>query len=67
MTKIKNPLVNYENKWVALTPDNKKVIMSAKDLKSLHNKLLEKKVKKNQAVLMWVPPFNVALIPNAAI
>lgn len=65
MAKIKNPLLNYENKWVALNNKQDKVVASANDLKNLHQKI--NKLKTKNVVLTWVPPFNVALAPNATI
>ena len=53
--KIQNPLINFENKWVALTSDRKKVIASDDDLKKLDKKL--KKMGKEDIILTFVPPF----------
>jgi len=60
--KTKNPLLNYENKWVALTPDNKRVIASDDDFKKLHEKLLKMKVKRDEVVMSFVRPFDGYLV-----
>jgi hypothetical protein len=52
---IKNPLINYENKWVAITPDYSKVIESADQPKELEKKLIKQKIK--NVILMKVSPF----------
>lgn len=61
-----NPLINYEKKWVAITKDYKKVLASDTDVKKLHEKVLQMNIG-DKVVLMWVPPFNVALVPHAGI
>ena len=63
MTKVSKILLPYENKWVALSRDNKKVIASGKDVKVLTDKLKKMKVKKDQAVLTWVFPFTSSYAP----
>lgn len=59
MKKISNPLLNYEKKWVALTPNNKRVVVSAESA----DKLLKKvgRLKNKDVVLLWVPPFDRVL------
>jgi hypothetical protein len=52
---IKNPLINYENKWVAITPDYSNVIESADQPKELEKKLIKQKIK--NVILMKVSPF----------
>jgi hypothetical protein len=56
----KNPLIPYENQWVALTSNKKKVLFASKNLKTLH-----KKIAKNTSnlILMKVPPFNMVFAP----
>lgn len=54
-------LLNYENKWVALSRDRSKVLYAAKSLDHLF-KLLPKS-KKNDVILHFVPPFNTYLSP----
>ena len=56
MKSIKNPLLNYENKWVAMSKDYSKVIESADRPQDLERKLIEQKIK--NVVLMKVTPFN---------
>ncbi len=59
-TKI-NPLINYENKWVALTLDHSKVVESADQPKELEDKLIKQNIK--NVVLMKVLPFNYIFSP----
>ncbi len=59
--KIKNPLTNFENKWVAVTPDHKKVLASANTAKMLDRILVEKGLE--NIVLLKVLPFDVSLSP----
>lgn len=54
-------LLNYENKWVALSKDRSKVLYAAKSLNDLF-KLLPKS-KKNDVIMHFVPPFNTYLSP----
>ena len=61
--KIKNPLENYENKWVALTPDNKKVIAFDKDFKKLHDKLKKMNVAHGEAIMSYVRPSDGFYVP----
>mgnify|MGYP001561749758 CR=1 FL=1 len=56
ITKLQNPLVNYENKWVALTKDGKKVVASATDVKVLSEKL--KRLKAKDIIMTRVFPFD---------
>lgn len=58
-TKTGNPLTGYENQWVALAEDRKKVIASDADLKKLNQKM--KKVKKGVYTYLYVPPSDGAL------
>jgi len=59
----KNIFEKYENKWVATTLDNKKVIASAKDIKKLHEKLERMKIGKQEAVMTYILPFDVHYAP----
>lgn len=52
-------LLNYENKWVALSKDRSKVLYAAKSLDHLF-KILPKS-KKNDVILHFVPPFDGTL------
>lgn len=62
--KIQNPLINYENKWVALTADRKKVVAYDGDLKRLDKKL--KKMGRKDVILTFVPPFTY-IAPTAGL
>jgi hypothetical protein len=55
LRKILKP---FENKWVALTSDNKKVISSGKTLVEV-----SKKTQDKNAVFMKVFPFGVSYAP----
>ncbi len=57
-TKINNLLVGFENKWVALTPDRKKVITFDKDFKKLSEKLDKMKIGEDKAIFHFVLPFD---------
>jgi len=59
--KIRNPLVLFENEWVALTPDRKKVIASGVTIKELDKKLA--KLKNKEAILTKVLPFDQVFSP----
>jgi hypothetical protein len=65
MTKRKslfaNFLVPFENKWVALSRDNKTVFAAAVSLEALVKKLSRCKTK--EVVFMKVPPFDQVLSP----
>ncbi len=52
---IKNPLSDYENKWVAMTTDYSKVIEAANKPEELEKKLSKQKIK--NVVLLKVGPF----------
>lgn len=51
----------YENKWVALSLDHKKVLGSGETLKEAKTKA---KDSNNQFVLLKLPPFNVKYAPS---
>ena len=51
----------YENKWVALSLDHKKVLGAGGTLKAAKEKA-EKKSKKY--ILLKLPPFNVSYVPS---
>jgi len=53
--KIQNPLVNYEDKWVALTPDRRKVVAAGETLEEVDKKL--KGLKQKDIILHYIPPF----------
>lgn len=53
--QLQNPLINYENKWVALTPDRKTVVAAGKSYKEVDNKL--RRMKKEDVILTFIPPF----------
>jgi hypothetical protein len=58
---IRNPLIPFENKWVALTTDRKKVVASGRTIKELDKNLIKQKIK--DVVLTKVLPFDQALSP----
>lgn len=58
--KLVDLLVKYENKWVALSPDNKKVVASGSSVEGVVKKL---KNLKKQGVLLKVTPFDTYLSP----
>lgn len=53
--------INNENKWVATDKNYKKIISSNSSLDRLQTAL--KKIKIENAVIMFVPPFNTTLAP----
>lgn len=61
MPKFSSPLLNYENKWVALSPDREEVVTAADSIKQLEKKVL--KLGKKDVVFTWVPPFDKVLAP----
>lgn len=56
-------LLPYENKWVALSEDQKQVLGSGKTLKEAERQA-EKKSKKY--IFLKVPPFNLSYVPTSA-
>jgi len=58
---ITNPMINYENKWVALSKDGKKVIASSSNLKLLDQKI--QKIKNIDFTVTKVLPFDTILAP----
>jgi hypothetical protein len=65
--KIKNPLIKFENKWVALRPDGDEVVESGNSLNDLEKKLaaVGVGVGDKSVVLTKVLPFDVAYCPHA--
>lgn len=61
MKKITSPLLNYENKWVALSPDHNKVMASGKSIKEIDKKL--KSMNNEDAILTFVLPFDKSYAP----
>ena len=61
---MKNIFLPYERKWVAVTTDNKKVIAADKDFEKLVKKLEKQNVKKTEAILTWVFPFDSYISPS---
>ena len=57
LTKL---LLPYENKWVALSEDNKKVLGAGKTLEEVR-KQVEK--TKKRFLFLKVPPFDVSYVP----
>lgn len=60
-SKIKNPLIGFENQWVAVTPNHEKVLAAANTLRALDKVLVEKRLE--DTVLVKVLPFDVFLSP----
>jgi len=56
--KNSNILLPYQNKWVALSSDGEKVLASAPDAGLLSKKLMSLKIKRNEAIMSWVPRAN---------
>lgn len=54
--------MKYENKWVALTPDRKKVIASARTVEVLDKKV--QKLKNSDAIYHHVLPIKGSLAPG---
>ena len=59
-TTIRNPLLKYENKWVALSK-GKKVVAYANSIKELDRKL--RKTRSGDFIVTKVLPFNIAYSP----
>lgn len=55
-------LLPYENKWVALTPDNSKVVAYGNTYKEVDNLLKRKKI--GDVVLSFILPFDTSYSPN---
>lgn len=51
-----NILLNYENKWVALSKDRSKVLYASKSLDSLLKQVSE--LENKDVILHFVPPFD---------
>lgn len=58
---ITNPMVNYENQWVALSSDNKKILAASKNLEDLDKEI--KKIKNLKFTVIKILPFNTVLAP----
>jgi len=59
--EIVNPLIPFENKWVALSLDRKRVIASGVTIRELDKNL--SKLKVEDAVFTKVLPFDQVLSP----
>lgn len=60
---LSKKLLPYEDKWVVLSEDQKKVLGSGKTLKEAE-KQAEKKSKRY--IFLKVPPFNLSYVPASA-
>jgi hypothetical protein len=58
---VNNPLVNYENRWVALTLDRKTVLSFGNSVKELDRKL--KTLKQKKVIITKVFPFDCQISP----
>lgn len=56
-----NPLVKYENMWVAVSADGKKVVASGKTVKELDDKM--EKIGDREAIYTKVLPFDEYFSP----
>lgn len=54
--------INNENRWIATDVKYKKVLLSNKSLDKLQKEL--KKLDIENAVVMFVPPFNMTFAPK---
>lgn len=54
-------LLPFENKWVALSADQKEVLGSGETLKEAEK---EAKKTKRKYLFLKVPPFNIAYVPS---
>lgn len=61
MSVLTQILIPYQNQWVAVTKDRKKVLTFAKDAKSLNNKL--QKIKLKEVIMMYVLPMSKSYSP----
>lgn len=61
--KIVNPLIAFENKWVALSLDRRRVLVSGATVKEVDSKLKRLRVKNGDAILTRVLPFNKVYSP----
>ena len=58
---LSKKLLPFENKWVALSEDNRQILGSGKTLKEAQ-KQAEKTSKKY--IFLKVPPFNLSYVPT---
>ena len=61
LTEITAP---YENQWIALSEDYKKVLASGDDIQRVYKTIGDKKLK---AIFFFVPSFNGIFIPECRI
>jgi len=59
---INSPLSNYENQWVALSSDYKNVLVSAKTISALNQKIVKSKLQ-NKVIITHIYPFSTILCP----
>lgn len=52
----------FQNKWIALSLDRTKVLLSAKSLVALYKKINQKKLEK-EAIVMYVNPLTASYAP----
>lgn len=55
-------LVNYQNKWVAISKDSKNILLSAKDFLNLFNQIKKKGLEK-EVTMLYVTPLNASYAP----
>lgn len=61
MKKVKNILLPYEKKWVAISKDNSQVVASGNSIKEVEKKV--KKLKEKDIEILYVTPFDQYLTP----
>lgn len=54
-------LLPYGEKWIAHTPDGKRIVASGRRLQNVIGRLRSLKIKKGDAVLMYIPPVDATL------
>lgn len=54
-------MAKYENKWIALSSDRKKVLASASDVKKLDKKVKDSKLK--DVIYHFVVSSKISLVP----
>ena len=60
---LSKKLLPYENKWVALSEDQRRVLGSGKTLKEAEK---QAKKKGKRYIFLKVPPFNLSYVPTSA-
>lgn len=61
-TDLSKKLLPFENKWVALSADQKEILGSGKSLKEAERKAAKRSKK---YIFLKVPAFNVSYVPTS--